>query len=510
MSVTLARELRTAADEAPDQVFIRTREEDVTYRTCWERVERRAEQLSAAGIGRGDAVALVMDNSADQVVTWFALNAIGALHAPLNTALKGPGLAHALTTVDAAWVLTEPDHESAVHQVVETYGIATRVQLADRLSVDEPTPGRTRGSARGADDPDELETATLLFTSGTTGASKACALSHRYLVRQGRHHATYLGITEQDVLYCPFPLFHIDAATLTVSAALSTRATAALGRRFSVSGFWDEVRAFDASVFNFMGATLTMLWKRDPEAGDRDHQVRLAWGVPMPAWQHEFEQRFGFPLRQVYGLTDAGVPVYDPLTSGQRPGRAGRVINEYEVMIDVTHRRVGDPDGVGEILVRGREPGLTMNGYYRNPDATAETIVDGWVRTGDVGELDDDKFLAFHGRLSDSIRRRGDNLSAFEVEELVASHPLVVEAAAVGVPSELSEEDVLVYAVLRPGATLSAQALRTHCLDHGPSFMAPRYLRFVAGLPKTPTQKVEKFKVREAGVTSDTWDAGSR
>lgn len=377
MSVTLAHELRAAAEEVPDQVFIRTRQEDLSYRACWQRVERRAEQLCAAGIRRGDTVALIMDNSADQVVTWFALNALGALHAPLNAALKSTGLAHALNTVGAAMVLTEAVYAPVVEQVVADH-IETRVWLTERLSATELARDAHNRSRLEEVDIAELATATLLLTSGTTGASKACALSHRYLVRQGRHHATYLGITQQDVLYCPFPLFHIDAATLTVSAALAARATAALGRRFSASAFWDEVRAFDASVFNFMGATLTMLWKRDPEPTDRDHRVRLAWGVPVPEWQHEFETRLGFPIRQVYGLTDAGVPVYDPLEGGQRPGRAGRVISEYEVMIDVTQRRAGDPDGVGEILVRGREPGLVMNGYYRNPEATARTIVDGW------------------------------------------------------------------------------------------------------------------------------------
>ncbi len=507
MSPTLAVELAAAAVDSPDRVFVRTRSAELTYRECAQRVERTVGQLHGLGVGPGDTVALLMGNSCDQVVLWFALNRLGALHAPVNTALDGALLAHALRTAGARLVVADEGLVGRVTDVVEAHRLDARVLLHADVAAVEPQPATRAKAAFGREQPDPLSVATLLFTSGTTGASKACALSHRYLVRQGQLHAAYLGLTADDVLYCPFPLFHIDAATLTVSAALSVRGTAALGERFSASGFWDEVRAFGATVFNFMGATLAILWKQPPTASDRDHRVRLAWGVPIPDWQAGFEQRFGFPLRQLYGLTDAGIPAYDPLVSGQRPGRAGRVIDEYDVRIDTDRRRPGDPPGSGEILVRGREPGLTMNGYHGDPDATARTVVDGWVRTGDLGELDDDGFLAFHGRLSDSIRRRGENMSATEVEDLVSSHPLVLEAAAVGVPSELTEEEVLAWVVLREGAELTPAALREHCLARGPRYLAPRYLRIVPDLPKTPTQKVEKFRIREVGVAEGTWDA---
>jgi crotonobetaine/carnitine-CoA ligase len=422
-------------------------------------------------------------------------------------------LTHTLDVSQAGLILVDPTYERSARQAASQGDTRPRVDVVKPgaesfTSAGSPLPADSVRAEPAQDS--ELETATLLFTSGTTGPSKACALSHRYLVRQGQLHAKYMGLGEDDVLYSPFPLFHIDAATLTVSAALSVRATAALGRRFSASGFWDEARAVRATVFNFMGATLTILWKRQATPRDRDHQVRLAWGVPIPEWQSEFEERFAIPLRQVYGLTDGGIPVYDPLDrEQQRPGYAGRVIDEYEVRIDQSRRRPGDPDGVGEILIRGREPGLVMNGYYRDPTTTAATVADGWVRTGDLGSLDDDGFLKFHGRLSDSIRRRGENISAFEVEELVGSHPDVVEASAVGVPSEMTEEDVLVCVVRRPGTSLTAQSLFAYCLAKGAKHMAPRFIRFVPQLPKTPTQKVQKFALRADGVTLDTWDAES-
>ena len=284
--------------------------------------------------------------------------------------------------------------------------------------------------------------------------------------------------------------------TLTVGAALAVGGTAALGTRFSASGFWREVRAFGATVFNFMGATLTILWNRAPRPDDRDHSVRLAWGVPMPTWRDEWEARFGFPLVHLYGLTDAGIPVYEPVEGPRREGTCGRVLDHYEVRIDA-----------GEILVRGREPGLTMNGYHGMPEATARTITpDGWVRTGDLGALRDG-WLTFHGRRSDSIRRRGENISAHEVEEVVVTHPDVVDVAAFGVPSELTEEDVKVCVVRRTGSELEPAELHDFCRGRMAAFMVPRWIEFVDELPRTPTQKVAKGTLRATGVTPSSWDA---
>lgn len=503
MSSSLAEELECAAEEVPDSVFLRTRHGDVTYAQMHELVLSCEQSLYGQGVRAGDTVALMMSNSAQQVAIWFALNGMRAVHAPLNTTLSGERLQHALTVSRAQLVVIDEQYGELIQP-----SLNCRAVPADSL---HPDQGQlTARARRQTATSDELDLATLLFTSGTTGVSKACALSHRYLVRQGQLHAKYFELSSADVLYCPFPLFHIDAATLTVSAALSVRGTAALGQRFSVSAFWEEVQAFDATVFNFMGATLSLLWKQQPRAEDTDHRVRLAWGVPMPEWKDGFEERFGLRLLQVYGSTDAGVPVYDPLDCPQRAGAAGRIIEEYDVRIEPRDSVREDSPGVGEILVRARVPGLTMSEYFDMPEATAGTIVDGWVHTGDLGSLDADGFLSFHGRLSDSIRRRGENISAHEVEQIVVSHADILEAAAVGVPSELSEEEVMVFVVAREAAELSSEQVREHCLRHGPAYMAPRYVALVDRLPKTPTQKVEKFKLRTIGPDASTFDAEAK
>lgn len=504
--MTITTMLAAAAASRPESCFLRTAEDELTYLQTHDRVRTVAGGLARMGIGPGATVVLIMRNSTEQVVVWFALARLGALHVPLNTALVGRQLEHALRVAAPAMIIADHDLLNPIATTVRAAAptATTLVRGAPaNMTASRLEDLRVGGELAEASPPatDELDVATLLFTSGTTGASKACELSHRYLARQGEIHARQFGLRADDVLYCPFPLFHIDAATLTVVAALAVGATAALGEHFSTSRYWHEVRCFDASVINFMGATLTMLWKQPAAPTDTDHRVRLAWGVPMPHWQDAWETRFGFPLAQVYGLTDAGVPVYDPIDGTQRRGACGRVIDEFEV-------RIGLAD---EILVRGREPGLTMNGYHAMPDATADAIdVDGWVHTGDCGRLDPDGFLTFLGRSTDSIRRRGENISAHEVEQAGLEHPDVIEIAAIGQPSELTEEDVKIFVVLRDGATLTPAELHEHYRTVAPRHLAPRYITFLDRLPKTPTEKIAKFTLAAIVGKWPTWDSEAR
>lgn len=480
-----------------------------TYAEIEDASARLASSLATRGVARGDRVALMMQNSIDQVLVWFALNRLGIVHAPLNTALKGLPLEHAIDLLRPALLIVDAEFLDVVRSACPaSVSIPMVVRQSDCSQGLVDLRDLLQESDRAAPvDVDPLSTATLLFTSGTTGRSKACELSNTYLVRQGQIQAKYLGIRPDDTLFSPFPLFHIDAATLTVIAALSVGASAAVGRRFSVSKFWDEVRDHGVTVFNFMGATLSMLWKQEPSVRDRDHLVRLAWGVPIPDWQPQFEDRFGFPIYQVYGLTDAGIPVYDPLDGSRRPGSAGRVIDEYEVQICDPWLTTVAPGVVGEILVRGREPGLVMNGYFAMPQATEAVFVDGWLQTGDSGSLDEAGFLTFLGRLSDSIRRRGENISAFEVEEILRSHEAVSDVAVIGVPSNLTEEEVKACVVLKAGRQLEPNELVQFCRTVAPRHMVPRFIEVVDTLPKTPTEKTEKFRLKTIGVNDATWDS---
>jgi crotonobetaine/carnitine-CoA ligase len=346
----------------------------------------------------------------------------------------------------------------------------------------------------------------VLFTSGTTGPSKGCVLSHRYAVRQAQLMIEHFGLRPDDVLYSPFPLFHLDASVLTVMPALVLGTTAAIGARFSASDFWAEVRRFGATVFDFMGATLTMLHKRPPAPDDTDHPVRLAWGVPVPEFAPEFEERFGLRLVEAYGSTDAGVPIYQPLDEPRRPGSCGRAIPQYDIAVVDDEDREVAAGKVGELVVRPNEPSLLSDGYYGQPEATLASRRNLWFHTGDLVRRDAEGYVYFVGRTTDSIRRRGENISAFEVEEVVKLHPLVLDAAAYGVPSELSEDDVMVAVVVRPGEVLAPADLVAFCAERMARHMLPRYVDVVAELPRTPTEKVEKAALRSRGITPSAWD----
>lgn len=519
LPLSLPGMLARSLGEHPERVFLRTTGGELTYAGFAAEVQQAWHRLAAAGVVAGDSVGLMMPTGIDQVVAWFALTCNGVLHVPINPALLGDQLAHVLDTAQVSTLVAD------VSCVERVRAVAPRVPGLERVLVhggEQPAPflgpvqvsswaghGSGRGPLAGiADVADDLVVATLLFTSGSTGRSKACALSHRYMAGQGSLHARYLGIRPDDVLYTPFPLFHIDGANLTVSAALAAGCTAALGERFSASRFWTEVRDLGATIFNFMGATLTVLLRRPPTAEERRHRVRFAWGVPMPEWYREWEPRFGFPLVEVYGSTDAGVPVYDPLTEPHRDGSCGRVIDEYEVITVDPHGVRNDPGGVGEVWVRGRVPGLVMSGYHGMPEATADALhPGGWVRTGDLGTLSTDGRLSFRSRLSDSIRRRGENISAHEVERLVETHPDVAGCAAIGVRSELTEDDVKIFVAPRPGADPAPEALVAFCRTVMPPYMVPRYVQLMDTLPRTATAKVDKPALRGITDPAQTYDA---
>jgi crotonobetaine/carnitine-CoA ligase len=236
------------------------------------------------------------------------------------------------------------------------------------------------------------------------------------------------------------------------------------------------------------------------------HRGHLAWGVPVPEFAEEFESRFGLRLVELYGSTDAGVPVYERLDQPRRPGSCGKPIAAYDVRLFDANDCEVEPGSVGEIVVRPNEPGLIAGGYFGMPEETLASWRNLWFHTGDLARADQDGYLYFVGRLKDAIRRRGENVSAFEVEEVVKAHPDVLDAAAYGVPSELTEDDVMVAVVPRPGRTVVCEDLIAFCTDKMAAYMVPRYVDLVDDLPRTPTEKVEKQSLVARGVTATTWD----
>ncbi|MCP3939774.1 MAG: ATP-dependent acyl-CoA ligase [Actinomycetia bacterium] len=486
-----------------DREFLRFDSGDLTFAEVDDRTSRLAAGLASIGVEPGATVPVLMANGAEFMISLFALSRLGAVACLINTAFKGPALVHAITVTQPRTVLYDATVAANLDEVADALP-AGLVHIAVGGRWEELAASSTIAisSTHEAVDP-----AMVLFTSGTTGPSKGCVLSHRYVLRHAELMSQHLGFLDSDVLYCPFPLFHIDATVLTVAPALVLGATAAIGERFSVSGFWPEARRFQATVFDFMGATLTMLHKAEPSHHDADNSVRLAWGVPVPdEIAGEFEQRFGLHLVELYGSTDAGIPMYHPIDRPRRPGSCGTVIDAYETQL---HDQDGFEVGIGEVgelVVRPTEPSIMADGYLGMPEATLMSRRNLWFHTGDRLHRDADGYHYFVGRSADSIRRRGENISAFEVEEVVKLHPDVLDAAAFGVPSELTEEDLMVAVVPRPGRIIEPEVLVEFCTGRAARHMVPRFIDFVDELPRTPTEKVRKDVLRDRGTTPTTWD----
>jgi carnitine-CoA ligase len=508
---SLTEALDRAAASVPDATFVRIQGRDVSYRDFSHDVGRLAGGLAERGVGVGDHVVVFMRNSLGCVHTWFAVNRLGAVWVPVNTAFQGPGLAHVAGLVTPRLVICDAElldpmlaalREAGCDSPVVVHGGAqTEAEALDDLY----RSPLAEAVSRLPSDP-----SAMLFTSGTTGRSKACVLSHRYFLAQATTAIRELGLRSDDVLYCPFPLFHIDATALTVVPALLLHATAAIGERFSASGFWAEVSSTGATVFDFMGATLSILHKAAPSDDDADNPVRLAWGVPLPEWVEEFERRFDLRIVELYGSTEANLPIVQPPDRDRVPGSCGRVVDGFEIRVVDQHDEPVPTGMTGELLVRADRPFTLFSGYHAMPAATSEAIRNFWFHTGDLVSIDADENVFFEGRLKDAIRRRGENISAFEVEEAILTHPDIVECAVLGVPSELTEEDLKAVVVARSGASITPEDAWEHSRTQLAPFQVPRYVQIVEELPKTPTGKIEKYRLAETPFEPGTWDAERR
>ena len=508
--------LRRQAGAVPEQVMLRMGREEWSFADADRLSDAVAAGLLDHGVQPGDVVALMLPNCAEYLWAWFGLNKLGAAAAGINTAFRGSGLAHMLSLARSRLIILDARWVNAVAAVLGSLPDLRTVVVHGPLDeARERLRGCTviafeelaAGGGAPRDPSRDTDLALLLYTSGTTGRSKACMLSHRFLLHAAASMGDHLGFSATDVLYCPFPLFHADATYLTTLPALLTGCTAAVGERFSVSRFWDEIRQSGATVFDFMGATLDWLFKQPPRADDRRHSVRLAWGVPRPPWAPAFEERFGIQVVDGYGLTEAGVPVARPLAGSVPAGSSGRAVYPYQVRIVDEADTPLAAGQAGEIVIRSDLPWTLMDGYFGMPDETMHAFRNQWFHTGDLGRLDAEGFFYFVGRKKDAIRRRGENISAFEVEEIVSGHEAVLECAAFGVPAADGEEEVMLAVVLRDGRTLSPQSLIAYCAERMARFMVPRYVEFRPSLPKTPTEKVEKYRLAAEGITRETWDA---
>lgn len=507
--------LRARAELTPDAAFLSFEDERRTYAQALAAAERAAAALASLGVARGEKVAAFLPNCTEILDLWFGSSLLGAVFVPVNTGLKGEGLRYIVEHSEARFIAVDaplletldaavPTGSGPTHRFVRGAGEAP----AGYGALDQLLSGNHPMHELPAIRPEDL--ASILYTSGTTGLPKGVMNCHNSYPTAGYEFTQrYVQVRGDDVLYTSLPLFHINAQSLSTMGSIVSGRPVVIAPRFSASRFFDDLRAHDATVFNYIGAMLTMLYKQPERENDTEHRVRLTVGGAAPAeiWE-AFERRFGLSILEIYGLTETATFCLGSPPDDIRVGKLGKPVGWSEVRIE---RGDGEeaPDGEpGEIAIRSKRPHTLFLGYYKNQEATDEAMAGGWFHSGDRGRRDADGYFVFIDRLTDSIRRRGENISSYQIERIVNSHPLVAESAAVGVPSELGEEEVLVVVVAK-GDGLDNEELVAFCTERMADFMVPRYIRLETELPKTATQRVQKFKLREQGV-ENAWDRAAQ
>lgn len=493
-----------AVNEFGPRTFLRIASEDLSFQEVDTSVSLLAGGLRTLGVVPGERVLVMMRNSVDMVNTWLATNRLGAVWVPINVELKSLTLEHVIRAADARVAIVDLEFTSEFSRAQ-----ADRIQ---HVFVTKDEGARGLPALYGLGTPVTTSvpvkpstTAAFLYTSGTTGKSKPCILSHQYFILQASALVENFGLHRDDVLYCPFPLFHADATALTTVPAILLGAVAALSSRFSVSKFWDEIRQANATVYDFMGATLALIYKQTPTHRDRKHKVRLAWGVPIPSFAADYEKRFGHPLFTLYGSVEASLPIMQQ--SGRVEGSCGTIRSGYQLRIANDMDEPLPANTIGHLLLRSDIPNAFFKGYFNDPAATIESFSDLWLHTGDLAKVDEQGNVYFVGRVKDVIRRRGENVNASEIEEELLRHPDILAAAAFAIPSELgsgTEDDVKVAVKLREGSSIDESTLYDWAVRNLARFQVPTVVEIVNELKKTPTGKIEKRgPVAEGGKRFD-------
>jgi crotonobetaine/carnitine-CoA ligase len=488
---TIPQLLSDAAARNPDGTWIRTDDTQLTFSAAAAAVGDRAAALRAHGVRHGDLIALTARTTPPYVLSWLAIMSLGAIAVPMNPASSLAEFAGLLAQTRPRVVITDDALRSSL-------GSTTSALDVDDLGAES---GALPTGAATADD-----VACLIPTSGTTGRSKLVAQTHRAYVMAGEGFPHWMQLSASDRLMTSLPLFHINAQAYSTLGSLACGAGLVPLPRFSASGFLDAARRHGATEFNAIGAMLEMLMRQPRRADDADNPLRLCYTGPAPERERqlEIEERFGIRIVVGYAMSESPYGLVWP--HGRRLFGTLGTVRQHPVLGVVNEARVVDEDGndtsTGELLLRN--PAVTP-GYWDMPEETSAAITsDGWLRTGDIVRRDTDGVFTFVSRKKEVLRRRGENLSPLEVEEAIAAHPSVVECAVVGVPSELSEDEVKAFVVTSGPADFAA--LRAWAAERLAPFKVPRYWQQLAALPRTPTQRVAKHQL-PSGHPAEEFDA---
>ncbi len=498
-----------------DGIFLFFEAQKISYDQIRRYSNRCANAFINLGITKGDKVSIMLPNCPEFLYTWFGLAKCGAVEVPVNTAYKGEFLRHIVDQSDSKIVVMAGEFLDRIKRIENDLKKVERVIVLGDIPKDVnelkiPIMSFEEFFNSSEETVDVVvypwDPVSIIYTSGTTGVSKGALEPHKLFIVCAEKMLEYREGGKDDIFYTFMPLYHFNAQVLTTLTALVAEAQMVLSKCFSASRFWDDIRRYGATQFNYLGAVMPILAKQPPKPDDLDNPVRIALGAGCPpAVMEEMEKRFGIKCLEGFGMTEIGIPVHVRVND-RRPGSCGKPMDIYELKLFDDRDNEVPVGEIGEIVFRPRDSYVMMLGYYNMPDKTLEAYRNLWFHTGDLARQDEDGYFYFVDRKKDALRRRGENISSFEVERAVNTHPRVLESAAVAVPSELGEDEVKICVVLKEDETLTPEELIAYCNDRMPYFAVPRFVEFMDSLPKTPTERVEKYKLKQAGITANTWD----
>lgn len=474
---------------------------EYTYAQFLDAVKRAASGFASIGVRKGDTVVVHLANCAEFVISWFGLAWIGGVMVPSNIANTPPEMAHVLGHSEAVAVVTSPEYlamfqglraDAPAMRNLVTTGDAEQgtVSFAELTAAADEPPKPKLGS-------DDL--VEMIFTSGTTARPKGVLLTQANQLHAGEREARSIGVVDTDRCLTALPAFHVNAQSTTILSALTAGATCILLAEYRASKFFDQIRAHGATVTSLVAMQVRTLLAQPPSPDDARHALRRNFYAinVTDGEKKEFERRFGIELLNGYGLSEAmTIVTIAPLFGDRRWPSIGLPTADHRVRIVKDDGTDAAPGDVGEIVVSG-VPGRTlMVGYHRDPEATSATIRDGWLYTGDYGYLDDGGYVYFVDRKKDVIKRAGENISASEVEAVLAEHALIADVAVIGVPDPVRDEAVKAYIVPAAGAELTVDDVLDHCRGRLAAFKVPTIVEFRSSLPKTSVGKVEKKALR--------------
>lgn len=491
--------IEAAGEATPGRIFARFADSEITLGALAADSLEIARSLAASGLRPGDRVAVMMANRPLVLALIFAIARAGLVWVPVNTRQQGLSLGHILRHSAPSLLLVDED----LHAAVAGCGsLPPALRVVPVLMSDERPALRAVAEPRLPATIAEEALFAIMYTSGTTGSPKGVEVTHRMFGYAARAVALVGGMQDGDVLFVWEPLYHIGGSQLLL-LPLMLDVHLHMVPRFSASRFWSEAREGGATHIHFLGGILEILLRQPAHALDREHSVRIAWGggCRRDDWE-EFERRFGVDVRECYGMTEASsmstVNIDGPV------GSVGKPVPWLDVeVLDPDGRSVA-PFQRGEIVVSEREPGALFGGYLDDPETTAKALRGGKLFTGDAGSFDANGYLSFHGRQNDSVRHRGENISAWEVESVALQHPSVAEVAMIGVAAEIGEQDIKLFVALREGAAVAAPDLAEWLDERLGRARAPRYIAFVDEFPKTPSERIRKGLL--PADTAGCWD----